>query len=77
MNHTMVACVCFSRELRFHPIQFDLSPYQLCKYHNSLPLDLCCHGDNRDELMRCLDDYKVELGCLDGVMDTHTLASFT
>lgn len=32
--------VCY--KLGFHSIKFDISPYQLCKSHNNVPLDLCC-----------------------------------
>lgn len=54
-------CVFVSSKLRLHSIKFDTSPNQLCKSHNNLALDLCCQRDNRDKLMYCLDDCKVEL----------------
>lgn len=51
--------VCY--KLGFHSIKFDISPYQLCKSHNDVPLDLCCRWDNHVSLMYRLDDCKVEL----------------
>lgn len=80
LNETLVVCVCARvyrsvwSKLGFHSIKFDISPYQLCKSHNNFALDLCCHGDNRDSLMHCLDDHKVELAC--GCVDGHTQSFF-